>query len=330
MQVPKTHNEYEVVEIQPEFGFTLIPEKLREDSLKHGFSFNLLVVGRRGLGTKTLINSLFSSKLVSDERPDSITTTYNEIYENNVKLTISVTTYHGEDFAKIYKLIDANNLNYFEKEQGLNVEFQDKRIHCILYLVPGDKISKSEVEGVKEMSKKANLIPVITKADMFTSEELQAHRLKLCQVFNDNEITVFDYKETNFNSFPMATIASETVFEEDGCEIVGRKYPWGYVDITNETYSDFIKLQNILISEFFEELKEMTDVHFYSQYRSKMIETEGKAISKERTTNLISQMETAIDEKFLSKIKSLERELMELDGGLNESIGYKTNEISAN
>lgn len=330
MQVPNVHNDYKLVEITPGFGFTLILEKVREESLKHGFSFNLLVVGRRGLGTKTLINSLFSSQLVEQNRPDSITTTYNEIYENNVKLAISVTTYHGEDFTKIYKLLENNNLDYFEKEQGLNVEFEDKRIHCILYLVPADKISKSEIEGVKELSKRANLIPVITKADMFTVEELQTHRLKVCEIFNENEITIFDYNENNYNNFPMATIASETVFEEDGCEILGRKYPWGYVDITNESYSDFKKLQNILITEYFEELKESTDVKFYSHYRSKIIESEGKTFSKERSAKLLLQMEKAIDEKFTSKIQSLENQLNKVDGDINEGLIVKTSEISAN
>ena len=93
-------------------SFSQVPEQIRDRSHKEGFVFNLLVIGRRGHGSSTLVNSLFSTTLVSKDRSEGITTTTNEIIEGGVKLIISVTTYHGEDFGRIIKHIEDLNAEY--------------------------------------------------------------------------------------------------------------------------------------------------------------------------------------------------------------------------
>ena len=80
-KIPRTHNQYEVISASGSVGFSEIPEQVRASSIEEGFHFNLLVVARRGLGTSTLVNSLFSAPLIAKDRPDSITTTVNEIIE---------------------------------------------------------------------------------------------------------------------------------------------------------------------------------------------------------------------------------------------------------
>lgn len=314
-QVPTINTSYDLLEVFPDIGFTHIPDKVREDSLITGFSFNLLVVGRRGLGTSTLINSLFSAELVDKERPDSITTTNNEIYENNIKLSISVTTYHSIDISKITRFIESVNNDYFEKEQGLNIKFEDKRIHAALYLIPSDKISSSEMNGIKELSKLVNLIPVISKADMFTADELKLHRTRINEAFLENEIEFFNYNETETSKFPMATVASEIGYMEDGKYILGRNYPWGFVDIENEEISDFKKLQSILISEYFQDLKYKTDVKFFNDYRSKRLQFDGKLCEKAQFTKLIDQMSKLLDEKLIDENCDSENEIEEIEFG---------------
>jgi len=327
--VPSVHNDYSTLNINPGFGFSLIPEQVREAAIEEGFTFNLLVVGRRGLGSTTLINSLFSASLISRDRPDSISSTVSEIFENNIRLVISVTTYHGEDFSKIFKLLDSLNSDYFENEQGLHVPFEDKRIHAALYLVPGDKMSKNEIEDLKELSKKVNVIPIITKADMFTTEELQIQRQKINQVFKESGIDFYDYSEESLNDFPMATIASETTFEEDGAVILGRSYPWGFVDIENEQYSDFKKLQRILISECFEDLKCRTDAKYYNEYRNGVIGQNGKNEPGERFAKLLSQMESILDAKFKKKMSDLENGESNVAAEFSDKMVLKNNEATA-
>lgn len=326
--IPRVHNDYSRVEVSPGFGFSAIPEQVRDASIKDGFVFNLLVVGRRGLGSTTLVNSLFSSSLIQQERSDSITTVFNELIECGIRLSISITTYHGDDFVKVFKLLDSFNNDYFEKEQGLNMPFEDKRVHAALYLVPGDKISQNEIEGIKELSSRVNLIPVITKADMFTVEELLQHRTKINEIFRDNDVRFYDYAENDPAKFPMATIASETEYEEDGACVLGRKYPWGFVDIENETYSDFKRLQRILICECFEDLIYQTDVMFYNQYRKLQMDSENDSASRSRISKLVLQMEQILDQKFSKKLRDLEREEMSMMSGLTDRLSLRSNEVS--
>lgn len=326
--VPHVHNEYSRIEVSPGFGFSAIPEQVRDASIKDGFVFNLLVVGRRGLGSTTLVNSLFSSSLIQRGRSDSIATVFNELIENGIKLSISITTYHGNDFLKIFKLLDSLNNDYFENEQGLNVPFEDKRIHAALYLVPGDMISQDEIEGIRELSARVNLIPVITKADMFTTEELEHHRTKINEIFKSNGIMFYDYGETEQFRFPMAVIASETEYKEDGACVLGRKYPWGFVDIENEKYSDFKRLQRILICECFEDLIYQTDAMFYNRYRRLLMGSENGDNSRSRVSKLVSQMEQILDQKFSRKLRDLEGEEISIMNDLADKLSVRSGELS--
>lgn len=326
-KIPRIHNEYDAITASGSVGFSEIPEQVRTSSIEEGFHFNLLVVARRGLGTSTLINSLFSAPLIAKDRPDSIITTVNEIIENEIKLTISVTTYHGEDMSKIFKHISTMNEEYFDMEQGISLSFVDRRIHCCLYLVPGDKISEQEIENLRELSKKVNVVPVITKADMFNVEELKEQREKITQIFENNNIHFYDYGESDPRAFPMAVIASESVFEEDGYVIRGRKYLWGFIDIENEKYSDFKKLQRILISEKFIDLIYTTDTIFYDQARKTLMSNENSATSKARLSRLLSQMDIALEEKYGLKLKALEKEEASFINDFSDAISLKSAEV---
>lgn len=323
--IPKIHNNYDSINLTTGIGFSQIPEQVRQQSIKEGFYFNLLVVSRRGLGASTLVNSLFSAPLVKKERSDSISTTVSEIVENGIRLTISVTTYHGEDINRVIKYINTTNEEHFEMEQGLSVSFPDKRMHCCLYLVPGDKISDYEIEGLRELSTKVNIIPIITKADMFTDEELKDQREKVNRLFKS--IQFYDYEENDSTQFPLAVIASENVYEEDGSSVRGRRYAWGFIDIENERYSDFKKLRRILICERFIDLIHKTDTVFYDQARKALIRNESLSNSRMRLVKILNQMEAAIDERYTQKIQALENE--EGLQGFGEVLSLKNTEMSA-
>lgn len=303
--IPTVIKNYGKIEVGIGATFSEIPEQARDYSIKNGFNFNLLVIGRRGLGTATLVNSLYCPNLVDKKRSNSITTSSAEINENGVTLNISVTTYHGKNFTKIVDHIDNLNKEYFELEQGIKMPFVDRRIHCCLYLVPTDRIEEDEILGVKELSNKVNLIPIITKADMFTSEELAEQREKIYETFLEREIKFYDYGETDLAQFPIATIASEQSFIENGITVRGRKYPWGYVDIENTKYSDFIKLQKILIGERFIDLVTKTDLIFYEFVRRIFVSNETSASIKTRFFSILKNLEDAIDQKYKAKLSML-------------------------
>jgi septin 7 len=47
-------------------GFANLPNQVFRKSVKRGFDFTLMVVGRSGLGKSTLVNSLFLTDLYCD------------------------------------------------------------------------------------------------------------------------------------------------------------------------------------------------------------------------------------------------------------------------
>lgn len=319
--IPKIHNDLGQLNVVNGSSFAEIPDQVRERAHKDGFVFNLLVVGRRGHGSSTLVNSLFSSNLVPKDRKDGIYTTLNEVIEGDVKLTISVTTYHGEDFEKLIHHIESLNEEYFENEQGLNIPFLDKRIHCCLFLTPADKITEKEIAGVQALSTKVNLIPIIAKADIFTVEELREHREKINKIFLDSKVQFYDYGEYDSEHFPMAVIASENIIEENGFVIRGRKYPWGVIDIENHKYSDFKKLQRILIGERFVDLIYETDRVFYSVTRKNLMMKESSGVVKQRLSRIIDQLDKIVDEKYKKIIDDLKAQCASM-------LAIKTGEMS--
>ncbi|KAH6564586.1 hypothetical protein BASA81_012227 [Batrachochytrium salamandrivorans] len=48
-------------------GFDSITDQIQKKLVKRGFAFNLMVVGRSGLGKSTLVNTLFASHLVESK-----------------------------------------------------------------------------------------------------------------------------------------------------------------------------------------------------------------------------------------------------------------------
>jgi septin family protein len=75
-------------------GFDSLPAQIEKKLVKKGFAFNLLVVGRSGLGKSTLVNTIFASHLVDPKTPGGQTTeivnTSHVIEENGVSLKLSI------------------------------------------------------------------------------------------------------------------------------------------------------------------------------------------------------------------------------------------------
>nr|AGE94893.1 septin-like protein [Encephalitozoon cuniculi] len=322
------------INIRNNVGFSSVPDQVRESSMVKGFELNVLVVGRRGLGTSTLINSIFAAPLVDKKRTNNITATRNEIVENDISLEISIVTYHEANISPVLDYINAMNREYFDNEQGLYKAFKDNRVHVCLYLLPSDTLTDQEIKNMYELSQSCNLVPIIPKADMYTPDELADVKENVRQILSENNIFSFvPYLNENdgdlteevadiVGCMPFAVIASETMYEHGGEIIRGRKYPWGFINIDQEESNDFKRLQRLLIYTNLDELTMKTNHLFYNNYRKKIFEIENDcgAMKEARYLRLRTETIRILNDKYESRINALRKEEEEMERFYSEKI----------
>ncbi|XDV49576.1 hypothetical protein PO909_018800 [Leuciscus waleckii] len=174
-------------------GFANLPNQVHRKSVKKGFEFTLMVVGESGLGKSTLINSLFLTDLYPErhipgaaekiERTVQIEASTVEIEERGVKLRLTVVDTPGygdainsqDCFKTIIQYIDNQFERYLHDESGLNRRhIVDNRVHCCFYFISPfghGSLKPLDVEFMKAIHSKVNIVPVIAKADTLTLRE---------------------------------------------------------------------------------------------------------------------------------------------------------------
>ena len=80
------------------------------------------------------------------------------------------------------------------------------------------------------------------------------------------------------SKIPFAVVGSNRLVETpDGRQVRGRAYPWGVIEVDNEEHCDFVKLRQMLIRTYMEELREHTNAVLYENYRSEKLIAMGVA-----------------------------------------------------
>ena len=159
----------------------------------------------------------------------------------------------------------------------------DGRVHCCLYFISpyGHGLKPLDLEFMKRLQYKVNIVPVLAKADCLTKTEVKKRKERIMKELSDNEIEIYqfpdcesdeddDFKDQNErlkSSIPFALVGASQILEINGKKIRGRQYPWGVVDAENPEHSDFVFLKRFLIQTHMQDLKDVThDVH-YENYR---------------------------------------------------------------
>ncbi|XP_055324442.1 septin-1 [Sitodiplosis mosellana] len=297
-------------------GFANLPNQVHRKSVKKGFEFTLMVVGESGLGKSTLVNSLFLTDLYPERVvPDSIEKQKQtvkldastvEIEERGVKLRLTVVDTPGfgdaidnsNSFSAILEYIDEQYERFLRDESGLNRRnIVDNRIHCCFYFISpfGHGLKPLDIEFMKKLHNKVNIVPVIAKADCLTKKEMERLKGRIMKEIENNGIKIYplpdcdsdedeEYKEQVRQlkeAVPFAVCGSTTVLEVKGKKVRARNYGWGTIEIENPDHCDFIKLRTMLITHM-QDLQEVTQEVHYENYRSERL---AKGVKKNGVPN---------------------------------------------
>ena len=134
-----------------------IEEKIKNYKFAENFQhFNILILGRAGIGKSTLVNSILELEGTPEEAKTGIgkAITYGEPkgYISNKKKGLRLWDSQGIDKEKYHISKAVESVKNLINEASINNE-PDKFIHCIWYCVTGDRFEESERESLIELMK---------------------------------------------------------------------------------------------------------------------------------------------------------------------------------
>ncbi|KAI9612458.1 hypothetical protein KEM48_004191 [Puccinia striiformis f. sp. tritici PST-130] len=314
----------------------------RKKTVKKGLGF---VVGASGTGRTTFVNTLVDEKgwLAHADSSDPIAaaegTSHIKVEKKTIELdedgvTIRLTVCDAPGFGDNIENESAFStiIGYLEKQYDdilaeesrikRNPRFEDQRIHALLYFIPptGHSLREMDIELMRRLSPRVNVIPVIGKADTLTPSELKGFKDRIMQDIEHYEIPIYN--------FPFDA-------EEDDDEIVAENselralLPFAIVGSENEieAHSDFLRLRTALLSTHLTDLKEITHDFLYENYRTQTL-SRGDADQLDQSI----QPEDMANQSFRLKEEQLKKEeekLKEIEVRVQREISEKRQELLA-
>ncbi|XP_048738030.2 septin-7-like isoform X1 [Ostrea edulis] len=346
-------------------GFANLPNQVYRKSVKRGFEFTLMVVGESGLGKSTLINSLFLTDLYSAEyqgpshriqKTVKVETTQCLLKENGVQLNLTVVDTPGFGDAvdnsncwqPVIDFIDSKYDEYLNAESRVvRSPTPDTRVHACLYFIAptGHGLKPLDVEFMKRLHDKVNIIPLISKADSLTPDECREFKKTILNEIAQHKIKIYEFPECDDEEenkmqkklrdrVPFAVVGSNRVIEAGGKKLRGRQYPWGIVEVENLEHNDFIALRNMIIRTHMQDLKDVTNNVHYENFRYNKLapsSTDGNKIKpgslskdpltqmaeeKKEHDNKMKKMEAEMEQVFEMKVQEKQSKLKESEADL--------------
>ena len=187
-----------------------------------------------------------------------------------------------------------NKCRYLETERRC-LEIPDTRVHVLLYFISphGRGLKPLDVEVMKKLASKVNLVPVIAKADTLTKAETNNLKAMAMKVLGAEDIGIYlpevqgQEMAALGRSLPFAVCGANALEESEGVRVRVRQYPWGNVEVENPDHSDFGQLMQFLGNNV-QDLKEVTNL-YYETFRQWVelhpFQREAEAMKKRRESN---------------------------------------------
>ncbi|KAJ5165493.1 uncharacterized protein N7500_007323 [Penicillium coprophilum] len=321
-------------------GIANLPNQRHKIVAKRGAAFTIMVAGESGLGKTTFINTLFSTtiKNYADhkrrhqkqvDRTVEIEITKAELEEKffKVRLTVIDTPGFGDyvnnrdSWQPIIEFLDDQHESYMlQEQQPRRTDKIDMRVHACLYFIrpTGHTLKPLDIEVMKRLSSRVNLIPVVAKADTLSHADLVRYKDRIRAVIEAQGIKIYtppveeddehaaSHARSLMAAMPFAVIGSEKdVKANDGRVVKGRQYAWGVAEVENEDHCDFKKLRSILIRTHMLDLIHTTEESHYEAYRAQQMETRkfGEARPRKLDNPKFKEEEETLRKRFTEQVK---------------------------
>jgi len=115
-----------------------------------------------------------------------------------VRLTVIDTPGFGDyvnnrdSWQPIIEFLDDQHESYMlQEQQPQRKEKIDLRVHACLYFIrpTGHTLKPLDIEVMKKLCTRVNLIPVVAKADTLSPQDLQKFKSRVCQIKGTDEIS---------------------------------------------------------------------------------------------------------------------------------------------
>jgi len=338
----------------------------RKKNVKKGIQFCLMVCGASGTGRTTFVNTLCGKRVLNHKDSDDPTVAHIEegvkikpitveLDEEGTRISLTIVDTPGfgdqidneASFSEIVGYLERQYDDILAEESRIkrNPRFRDNRVHVLLYFITptGHGLRELDIELMKRLSPRVNVIPVIGKADSLTPAELAESKKLVMEdiehyripIYNfpydieeDDEDTVEENAELR-GLMPFAIVGSEDVFEVNGRRVRARQYPWGIVEVDNPRHSDFLAVRSALLHSHLADLKEITHDFLYENYRteklSKSVEGGANADSSMNPEDLATQSVRLKEEQ----LRREEEKLREIETKVQREINEKRQELLA-
>ncbi|QPG73770.1 hypothetical protein FOA43_001084 [Brettanomyces nanus] len=260
-----------------------------------------MIIGETGTGKSTFINTLCDEDVI----PPGNTSFNGEamcienhsatIFEGGTKINLDIVLTSGfgdsiDNTDSTAKLVD-----YLETQFELTLKeecriqrtphFKDTRVHAALYFIrpTGKGLRPLDIQCLKALSARCNVIPVISKGDLLTEEEKKLNKELILKHINAAGIELYDFSSCfedieeelpGFNlgqmvPFSIVSGTERKLIEE--IEYKVRKLPHGIVRVDDPAHSDFPILRTCLLGACQQDLKDTTHDIYYERYRTKKL-----------------------------------------------------------
>ncbi|KAJ3576759.1 hypothetical protein NP233_g201 [Leucocoprinus birnbaumii] len=288
-----------------------------------GVQFTIMVVGASGTGRTTFVNTLCDTDLIPHKVCDSPETAHQEenirirpvdveLEEDGIRVALTVvdTPGFGDNinnetaFQEIMTYLERQYDDILAEQSRIkrNPRFKDNRVHALLYFIPptGHALREMDIELMKRLSPRVNVIPVIGKSDSLTPKELKAFKNRIMEDIEHYDIPIYNFpydpeeddEETIQDNtelralLPFAVVGSEEEVVIEGEPIRARVYPWGLVEVDNPHHSDFVRLRGAILGSHLGDLKALTEDVLYETYRTEKL---SKSILDSRETEILPE-----------------------------------------